>query len=331
MTRGFFVDEVERRLKGAPAVTRFAPSPTGYLHLGHVASAVHVWGLGRALGARVLLRIEDHDRGRSRPEYEQALFADLAWLGLVHDNSELTYGVPSPYRQSEATAYYEQTLARLGSKAQLYACDCSRRLIATAGEDRQATDPGRDQADADATAELRYSGRCRTRGLALGTPGTGLRLVTPAGAACFVDLLLGEQVQEPARQCGDLLLKDRHGNYTYQFAVVADDLRHGVNLVVRGQDLTSSTGRQIQLARLLGRTEEPLFLHHPLLRDTAGRKLGKRFYAAAIAKRRDNGESPEYVLGEAAYLVGLQSEPRPLTAEMLPELYKNRREQWTPR
>src|SRR4051794_29119364 len=95
-------------------VTRFAPSPTGYLHLGHVASALSVWGHGRAAGARVLLRIEDHDRGRSRPEFERALFEDLAWLGFRHDNDELRFGEPSVYRQSDNRAAYDAALADLG-------------------------------------------------------------------------------------------------------------------------------------------------------------------------------------------------------------------------
>ena len=220
---------LEARLPRTP-LTRFAPSPTGYLHLGHVVNAVWVWGLARALAGRVLLRIEDHDRGRCRPEYEEALLEDLAWLGLVPDLG--------PTRQRDADAMYLDTLAALEQRGLVYACDCSRRDIS-----REAGDVPH--------LETPYSGRCRDRGLPPES-GRGQRLRLEQQVERFTDALLGEQEQTPALQCGDLLLRDRHGNWTYQFAVVVDDLRQGVDLVVRGADLVGSTGRQIALGRLLG-------------------------------------------------------------------------------
>jgi glutamyl-tRNA synthetase/glutamyl-Q tRNA(Asp) synthetase len=147
-----------------------------------------------------------------------------------------------------------------------------------------------------------------------------LRAELPAERVAFADLILGPQVQVPAQQCGDVLLQDRNGHLTYQLAVVLDDLDQGIDLVVRGQDLTASTGRQIQLARLLGRTRDATFAHHPLLTDDAGKKLGKRFLSEAVAKRRAAGERGEDVLGEALWRAGLLPAARPVSAAELPEL-----------
>lgn len=289
--------------------TRFAPSPTGYLHLGHVAAAAYVFGMGRHLGHAVLLRIEDHDRGRARPEYEAAIFADLAWLGLVHDNDELRPGTPSKYRQSDNTSAYERALATLRTTRHVYACDCTRKQIAAAGGESD---------------ELRYSGNCRERGLPLDAPGTGLRVAMPDESVTFDDLILGARAQRPAAQCGDLLLRDRHGQWTYQFAVTVDDHDQGIDLVIRGQDLTESTGRQILLGRWLGRRSDARFAHHPLLVDAAGQKLGKRFFSEAVAKRRAAGEAPETVLGDAVHAVGLTARPGNIAASELPALFAAR-------
>jgi glutamyl-tRNA synthetase/glutamyl-Q tRNA(Asp) synthetase len=273
--------------------TRFAPSSTGFLHLGHVASALYVWGVARGCGGRVLLRIEDHDRSRCRPEYERAIHEDLAWLGLTADAT-----VP---RQSEREASYRAALAALAAKGGVYACDCSRKTI--------------EAATGGTGEELRYPGTCRTRQLPLDAPGVGLRTVVADEEIVFVDGILGRLAQRPEAQCGDLLLRDRHRFWTYQLCVVVDDLEQGVDLVVRGQDLTASTGRQIQLARRLGRPVDASFLHHPLITDPDGRKLGKRFFSEAIAKRRAAGETAAAIIGEAAFHVGLLAERRPATLD----------------
>jgi glutamyl-tRNA synthetase/glutamyl-Q tRNA(Asp) synthetase len=241
------------RLPARP-LTRFAPSPTGYLHLGHVANAIWVWGLARALDGRVLLRIEDHDRGRCRPEYERAALEDLAWLGLEPDvgTPEKVRAGPSRYRQSDSGPAYQATLDRLSRAGLVFGCDCTRRDLASTEGDVF-------------NQETRYPGRCRARGLTL-APGIGARLRLEPWQERFVDARLGPQEQNPAEQCGDLLLRDRLGQWTYQLAVVVDDWRHEVDLVVRGEDLLPSTGRQIRLGRLLGRPGPPVFLHHPLIR-----------------------------------------------------------------
>lgn len=301
-----------RRLPETP-VTRFAPSPTGLLHLGHVANAIWVWGVAQASRGRVILRIEDHDRTRCRPEYEARILEDLEWLGLEPDEASRASLVgegPSPFRQSDCGPAYEDLACRLAQVAKVFVCGCSRKAIARAGRE---VPPER--------GEIRYPGTCRTRGLEPG-PGRGLRVVLPDHAVQFEDLRHGPVTQHPAVQCGDLLLRDRNGNWTYQLCVTADDLRQGVTLVVRGDDLLESTGRQILLRRLLGGGAPPAFLHHPLIEGAVpGVKLSKRDRAAGLAVLRDAGRSPASVLGEAAFLTGLLRDRRALEARDLGDLF----------
>ena len=273
-----------------------------------MANAVYVWGIARALKGRVLLRLEDHDRGRCRPEYEVALLQDLEWLELEPDigkpaefRSEI-----SPYRQSNRETIYAAALRRLGGSALVYPCDCSRKDISAAGDVPDQETP--------------YSGRCRDRGLEPGE-GRGMRVALQPGVERFTDAKLGDQEQEPALQCGDLLLRDRLGNWTYQFAVTVDDWGQGVDLVIRGEDLLASTGRQIRLARLLGRAHPPAFFHHPLIRNDAGVKLSKADGDTGIRELRAAGIKPSAVLGLAAHLTGLLDRPRELRPDQLAELF----------
>lgn len=297
---------------GLPPTTRFAPSPTGVLHLGHVAHALWTWGAASALGGRVIVRMEDHDRGRSRPEYEQQILEDLAWLGFVPDgvSRQSLAGGASPWRQSDCDAVYAAAVAGLARAGLVYGCDCTRSTIA-----RQLGD------GAAEGEELRYPGTCRDRGLVPG-PGIGLRVRLPAGTESFQDLWRGHQRQSPADQCGDLLIRDKAGNWTYQFCVTVDDLRHGVTLVIRGEDLLTSTGRQIVLGRLLGREDPPRFLHHPILRNEAGIKLSKKDRAAGLAEMREGGMTPAEVIGLAAWRTGLVSSHRPVRAEEAGTLFR---------
>ena len=211
------------------ARTRYAPAPTGYLHLGHVANAIWVWGLARAAGAAVLLRIEDHDRKRCRPEYDAALLEDLAWLGFVADEG--------PVRQSDDDAPYAAALERLRAEVLVYGCDCSRTTFETwaAGHGRRWHGPG-------------CPGGCRERGLA----GPVLRAALGGGSERWMDALVGPCSDDVASD-GDLPIRDRDGHWTYAFSVVVDDLRQEVDLVVRGRDLLGATAVQIRLGRLLGR------------------------------------------------------------------------------
>jgi glutamyl/glutaminyl-tRNA synthetase len=313
-----------RFLVGA-IISRFAPAPTGFLHLGHVVNAIYVWGVARRYSGRVLLRIEDHDRVRSRPEFEAAILDDLQWLGFTSDEPLV--------RQSERGDIYLQTLDALRRQGLVYACSCTRATIAS----RTGEQPlGRDGGPARPALqeflspnEQRYPGTCRHRKVAE-TPGVGIRIRLDPSTERFVDLRRGPQEQRPVEQCGDLLARDREGNWTYQFAAVADDYEQGVTLVIRGDDLLSSTGRQIQLARLIGRAHPPRFLHHALIMKSAthpstnargalsrveGQKLSKSDGDTGVRNLRERGWTPARVIGHASALAGLIPEPRDVHAE----------------
>jgi glutamyl/glutaminyl-tRNA synthetase len=303
---------LKRRL-AAPPVTRFAPAPTGALHLGHVVNAVYVWGLARALDGRVLLRIEDHDRQRSRREAEQSMLDDLDWLGLTPDmypTSAYRHGT-SDGRQSERDEIYRHALAPLIAAGLVYGCRCTRTQLS-----ENAADSGAGQT----SAERRYPGTCRHERIAL-EDGVGWRLVIEPGEEAFDDAILGPQVQDPGAQCGDLLLRDRLGNWTYQCVATIDDMVQGVTLVVRGQDLLASTGRQIRLARLLGRKVPAVFAHHPLVMKSETQKLSKSDGDSGIGDLRSQGWSASDVLGHAAAIAGLMPARAPLDARDLGRLF----------
>lgn len=285
---------------GPRPITRFAPSPTGHLHLGHVANAVWTWGLARALGGEVVLRMEDHDRGRCRPEFEASILEDLDWLGLHPDR-------PGFERQSDHPERYISALEDLAARAEVYACACSRKEIAARTPQRVGDE------------EHPYDNHCRELRHAL-QPDLGVRVALSGEEVDFTDARLGPLRQIPARQCGDLLLRERNGLWTYQFCVVVDDFADGINLIIRGEDILASTGRQILLARMLGHTHALVYVHHPLIHAPDGRKLSKREAAQGIRELRAAGHSPESVLGEAAHRTGLAPSPTPLRVEDLSEL-----------
>jgi len=273
-----------------------------------------VWGVAGALGGRVLLRIEDHDRQRCRPEYEQALLDDIDWLGFAPDvfpTADYRAG-RCPGRQSDRDAPYREAADALAARGLLYACACSRREIEGAARETPAS--------GEPAGELRYPGTCRERGLPL-AGGATWRVRLPGGEERFEDALLGPQRQTPASQCGDLAVRDRRGNWTYQFAVVVDDVAQEVSLVIRGQDLLASTGRQIQLARLLGRDTPPVYLHHGLLWKARGRKLSKADGDSGVRALRAAGWTAERVVGAAAHRLGLLATPRPVPAAATPGLF----------
>jgi glutamyl-tRNA synthetase/glutamyl-Q tRNA(Asp) synthetase len=296
-----------------PIVSRFAPAPTGYLHLGHVVNALYVWGVTGALGGRVLLRIEDHDRQRSRPGFEQAILDDLDWLGFVPDEPPTSAFRAGGClgRQSDRGDIYEAALADLRARGLTYACDCSRADLEGA-----AAATGLDQ------EELRYPGSCAARGLPE-RPGLGIRVRLARSEEQFVDLRHGLQRQVPADQCGDVLVRDRVGNWTYQFAAAVDDFRQQITLVVRGDDLLRSTGRQLQLARLAGRSTPLRFLHHALVMKNATQKLSKSDRDTSVGDLRRAGWSASDVIGQAASLARLIPSRRPLPPSAAPDLLRD--------
>ena len=265
-------------------LTRFAPAPTGYLHLGHVLNAQHVWGAARDRGGQVLLRIEDHDRQRSRIEFEQAILEDLAWLGFIHDGKII--------RQSERGSTYQRELQRLIDRGLVYGCTCSRR------------DQGSGIGDqGSGIREIRYRNTCRDKGIPLSSD-VGWRVIMEPGVERFVDGIFGPQEQDPSEQCGDLLVRDRLGNWTYQFAATVDDHLQRITDVIRGEDLLASTGRQIRLARLLGRDTPPRFWHHRLIMKSPTQKLSKSDGDTGVRDLRASGWTREQVLEKAANLQG---------------------------
>ena len=308
MNLSMSIQEIRARIN-EPIITRFAPSPTGYLHLGHVVNAIYVWGIAAKLDGKVLLRMEDHDRGRFRPEYEESILEDLEWLGFTPqvNTTESFRSGATHFRQSDNQDSYRESLSALKQQYRVYACTCSRRQIVER--------TGRQQ------GELCYDGNCREKGIPFKS-GTQLRLEWKGKEEVFKDLRMGTQSQNPDLQCGDLQLIDKQGQWSYQFAVTVDDWKQGVNLVIRGEDILSSSGRQLRLARMLGRTQPPLFLHHPLLYEKNGEKLSKRQLSEGIIQSRKTGIAPEKIIGQAAYGCGLISQPQPIPASEVASLFE---------
>jgi glutamyl-tRNA synthetase/glutamyl-Q tRNA(Asp) synthetase len=234
----------------------------------------------------VLLRIEDHDRQRSRPGFDAAILEDLAWLGFDADEG--------PVRQSDAGAIsaYQTALTSLVARDLAYACACTRATFAA-----WAREHGRDWRGPGCP------GACRTR-LVPDGPDTSLRIALGDDTEPFDDLRLGHRVGDPAAT-GDLVARDRERNWSYAFAVVVDDLRQGVDLVVRGEDLLEETARQVRLGRLIGRESPPVYLHHPLIRKPSGAKLSKSDRDTGVRDLLAGGRSPSEVREEAARLGGL--------------------------
>ncbi len=271
---------------------RFAPSPTGYLHEGHLLSALYVWAAARKWDLSIHLRIEDHDRGRARPEYIESIYDDLEWFGFRWDSQSI---------QSERTPLYEAALEKLEKQGLVYPCYCSRKQL-------------EEENPKSETGEIVYQGKCRTSTAPAGTP-HNLRVIIPDKVITWHDMRLGDFSENPKLQCGDFPIRDREGQWTYQFAVCVDDIEEGITHIVRGEDIRSSTARQIALMRLLGRETPPLYLHHPLIVDPAGKKLSKRERAHSIRQDRDAGISPEILLGRVCHKAGLQGTDTPLSLE----------------
>ncbi len=274
---------------------RFAPSPTGRLHLGNARTALLAWLHARSAGGRFVLRVEDLDFGRVRPGYMEAQLDDLRWLGLDWDEGPDVGGPFAPYVQSERQAAYDAALERLDGAGLLYPCFCSRReIVVAASAPHGPADEG-----------PRYPGTCRDRPR---DPGAGeriaLRFRVPPGPEGFHDLLQGDVEFDPAEEAGDFVVRRKDGVAAYQLAVVVDDDAMGITHVVRGADLLSSTARQLLLYRAL-ELSAPAFLHVPLLLGPDGERLAKRHGAVSLAELREAGVPPVRVAGWLASTCGL--------------------------
>lgn len=275
---------------------RFAPSPTGRLHLGNVRSALLGWLWARAEGGKFLLRIEDLDPDRSKAVFTDGIFEDLEWLGLDWDGPV--------WKQSERTAIYDEALDRLEKSGRAYRCWCSRAEVARAASAPHVGEEG-----------PVYPGTCSSG--APPKPGRepSWRFKVEPGLERFTDAMHGPCEQDVAREVGDFLIRRIDGVASYQLAVVVDDALSGVSHVLRGEDLLSSTARQLQLQRALG-YPPPRYAHVPLLMQADGKRLAKREGSSTVAGLRELGWSPERVLGQLASWSGL-SEGAPVKAREL--------------
>lgn len=281
---------------------RFAPSPTGRMHLGNVYAALLSWLSARAQGGGWVLRIEDIDPGRSRQEYTDQIKKDLIWLGLDWDEY---------YVQSERSEVYTHYLNILESQNLTYPCYCSRADI-------MAT-----QAPHESDGRIVYAGTCRpnrnkvVRSNPDRKPAT--RVMVPDEEIPFVDGLYGRQSINLAKHCGDFIVRRSDGAWAYQLAVVVDDALMGVTEVVRGCDLLQSVPQQLYLYRVLG-LEAPLFTHIPLLVNEAGQRLSKRDKSLDLGEL-SKSHTPEQIIGFLANQIGLTDTFEPITPQELVSLF----------
>ena len=294
-------------------VGRFAPSPSGRMHLGNVMSALLCWLSARSAGGRLVLRIEDIDPERSRDEYARFIIEDLRFLGLDWDEGEGAGGAHGPYRQSGRTLVYEEALRRLDAMGLLYPCFCSRAELHDVTRAPHASD-----------GRLIYGGRCRNlnvqeRAELSARRRPSLRLRVPDETIRFVDGLCGPQAQNLREECGDFIVRRSDGAFAYQLAVVVDDIAMGVTQVVRGRDLLDSTPRQLYLYRLLG-ARPPAYYHVPLLLAPDGRRLSKRERDLDLGALRARYGAEE-ILGRLAFLTGLRETAAPVEARALAETF----------
>ena len=285
-----------------PVVGRFAPSPSGRMHFGNITTALLSWLSARSQGGRWIVRIEDLDPQRSKPEHAARILDDLAWLGLGDYDAV--------YTQSERHELYDCALRRLEATGLTYPCFCTRADI-------MAT-----QAPHQSDGRVVYAGTCRPAGFpavqaASADRPHALRLYVPDEDITFTDTLCGPQRVNLTAHCGDFVLRRADGAWAYQLAVVVDDAMMGVTEVVRGNDLLLSSAQQIYLYRLLG-YRVPQWIHVPLVCNAEGRRLSKRDQSLSMEALRAHF-TPEEVIGRVAKATGLLSSYRPVSASELVE------------
>lgn len=284
-----------------PVTGRFAPTPSGRMHLGNLFCSLLAWLAAKKEGGRVVLRMEDLDQLRTSPVYAEQAEADLRFLGLFWDEGGSLGGPHAPYDQGSRSPYYQELLERLEARGLVYPCFCSRAELHAANAPH-ASD-----------GEVVYAGTCRglTREEIVEKSRKrppALRLRVPEETIAFVDGHYGLVEQDLATECGDFILRRSDGVFAYQLAVVADDAAMGVTQVVRGRDLLSSAPRQLYLYRLLG-FPEPAFAHAPLLLAPDGRRLSKRDRDVSLEALEEKGLTGPEIVGRLAFLAGLLDRP----------------------
>ncbi len=299
-----------------PVVGRFAPSPTGRMHAGNIFSALVCWLAVRLQDGRIVLRIEDLDAQRSRPEYAEQIMVDLEALGLSWDEG--------PYFQSDRSERYREALHALDEAGALYPCFCTRADLRSAsapheGENQVYRGTCRYLSIEERAMRLQGRRRDRSNAAAVAYEPT-LRVGCDERTIVIDDLFQGRVAYDLTRQCGDFVVRRSDGGASYQLAVVVDDDEQGVNLVVRGCDLLSSTPQQMHLQQLLG-LATPHYGHIPLLVDEAGVRLAKRHQSASLEELYGRYRMPEAIIGHICALCGLIDEEEPLAPEELLERF----------
>lgn len=279
--------------------TRLAPTPSGALHAGNAFSFLLAWLWARHQGGRVVLRIEDVDTTRARPDWIEAVFRDLEWLGLDWDEGpDGPSDAASPYRQSspDRQARYEGVWKRWAQEGVVYPCRCTRADLRTDA-------PQVERIGDDLPAGIPYSGRCRTRNLSDASPTDAWRLRLPDGPSAFDDLWAGTRRLESLSAIGDPVLRRGDGCTAYHLAVCVDDFDQHVTHVVRGRDLLSFAHLHLHLHSRLDNSCLPVFLHHGLLGDARGARLAKRIGSGSLSDLRRSGMDPRLLIGRLANLV----------------------------
>ena len=290
-----------------PVRGRLAPSPSGRMHLGNACAALLAWLSVRAAGGELVLRLEDLDPARCRPEYALQVEEDFRWLGLSWDIGGSQGG--ESYFQHSRFPIYQEYLDRLDALGLLYPCFCSRGELHAA------------QAPHASDGTFLYPGTCRSltpeqqaEKARLRSP--ALRVRVPAETISFTDGRMGYYEERLDRDCGDFILRRSDGVPAYQLAVVVDDALMGVTQVVRGRDLLSSTPRQIWLQRQLS-FPTPEYFHTPLLTSPGGRRLSKRDADLDLGALRQAGHRPEEIIGRLAFALGLLDRPEAVSPREL--------------
>lgn len=302
------IDQAAAARGGAPC-GRYAPSPTGALHLGNLRTALVAWLQARLMGGVFVLRMEDLDVSRNRAGCAERILRDLRRLGLDWDEGPDRGGPLGPYSQLQRSGVYRAAFERLRAAQRVFPCFCSRRDI-------------REAASAPHGAAIVYPGTCRVTGGAgqppPGGPGPApaWRFLVDGESTCFHDCLQGVFHQHLGREVGDFVIRRRDEVFAYQLAVVADDGLMGVTDVVRGGDLIDSTPRQIALQAVLG-LSTPRYWHVPVLRDERGERLSKRNGAASLDEYCEAGGTPESLLGRFARQLSLRDTDEPVSAAEL--------------
>ena len=297
---------------------RFAPTPSGLLHLGNAGTALLAWLQIRALDGEMVMRVEDLDRPRCKPEWTEHLLEDMRWLGLDWDEGPDAGGSFGPYEQSRRTGLYEEALRFLHDKGLLYPCYCSRADLLSAARAPHGL----------ASEGPSYPGTCRNlseaerkRREAVKTPSWRFRM--PDRPVIFQDGIAGRMEYAPGAG-GDFIVKRADGIIGYQLAVIVDDDAMAISHVLRGWDLLDSTPRQLLLAEALELTP-PQYAHAPLVLGPDGKRLAKRHGDIAIAVLRQLGFRPQNIIGLLAWLYKLIDRPEPVKPGELIPLYREDR------